>query len=371
MRYVQGGRLLQLSFARSPGAQWNAEHFGERAGKRGVCKGFSFGSRRRMLNLLNSVSVASKFPWFVTLTVPDDVFLDSVSEFAKVAKIWKDNFTKRLQRVCPTAAGFWRIEWQARKSGRHEGKLFPHFHLMVWGLPERSMCPREVVHDHHSLAAHPEPVCEAYVDVEDNQLSWDLLRTFGTRPAPAYVETTCETEHRGVALVFSGKVAFVERCRGLLSELVMSEVAPNFGDGQLASKMSLQDWASLAWYHVVDSHNVDHLAAGVRVEKAETWGGVMSYCAKYCAKLDCNFMSEVAFGRSWGVFNRAGVPWGNFVDIDLDSEVGVRLRRVARHFLERVRRRKPGDRRWIPQHGVTLYCNVEQWLKLCRPPDPF
>src|ERR1017187_2730272 len=98
------------------------------------------------------------------------------------------------------------------------------------------------------------------------------------------------------------------------------------------------------------------------------WGGVMSYCAKYMAKADCEFLSEISFGRSWGVFNRKCVPWAKIIEIDLDGEVGIRLRRVARHYLDRV----CGRKRSRP-YGVTLYCNVAQWAKLWEsPPDtPF
>jgi len=124
----------------------------------------------------------------------------------------------------------------------------------------------------------------------------------------------------------------------------------------------------LAWYHVVDSHNVDHLKAGLRVERVRSWGGVMSYCAKYMAKADCEFLSEVSFGRSWGVFNRKCIPWARIVEIDLSGDVGVRLRRVARRYLDRVCGRKR-----LRPYGVTLYCNVAQWAKLWQlPPEvPF
>jgi len=70
--FADGGRLLKVHFSRSPAAEWNAEMFGNKGGIRGKCKGFSFGSRRRMLDRLNSVSVASKLPYFVTMTFPDD-----------------------------------------------------------------------------------------------------------------------------------------------------------------------------------------------------------------------------------------------------------------------------------------------------------
>src|SRR5436309_2865918 len=112
--YSEGGRYLKVSFARSQAREWNQEQFVnfDKAGRRGVCKGFSFGSRRRMLDRLNQVSVAAEHPEFVTLTLPDDSFCDSVAEFAKTAKWHLGVLLKRLDRVCPSACGFWRIEFK-------------------------------------------------------------------------------------------------------------------------------------------------------------------------------------------------------------------------------------------------------------------
>jgi hypothetical protein len=368
LRFAEGGRFLQLSFARSPAAQWNAEHFGERGGLRGKCKGFSFGSRRRMLNRLNCVSCASALPYFVTATLPDDVFDDDASRFAKSAKVWMDNFTKRLRRVCPTAAGFWRIEWQSRKSGRYEGKLFPHFHLLVWGLPERLV--REYFKsDDFGHNKELVEVWEAFVPCRDSQMTWEIVETLGTRPVAEGWQRKISSSHNGVDLVFAGRFKFVERCRHLLDALAVEQAGPELKSAEVARNMSFQDWASLAWYHVVDSHNTDHLSAGVRVERVKSWGGVLSYCAKYMAKSDCGFLYDVSFGRSWGIFNRASVPWAKMVEIDLSPEVGVRLRRVARHYMERRFKR-----RVLAPYGVTLYCDVENFRRLWRPspdPDPF
>jgi hypothetical protein len=133
--------------------------------------------------------------------------------------------------------------------------------------------------------------------------------------------------------------------------------------------MSLFDWVSLAWYHVVGSGNTDHFLAGCRVEKIRTWGGVMTYCAKYMSKADSeNFLSDVAFGRSWGIFNRQFMPWAKMVELDLDEDAGVRIRRIARRYLEsRLGRR-------VQRHfGITVYCDVSQFKRLLEhPPDcPF
>jgi hypothetical protein len=94
----------------------------------------------------------------------------------------------------------------------------------------------------------------------------------------------------------------------------------------------------------------------------------MCYCAKYMAKEDCNFLSDVAFGRSWGIFNRGAVPWAKMVELDLETDVGVRLRRVARRYLEH----RFGRRVRLP-YGVSLYCDVSRVRRLWEgpPADPF
>jgi hypothetical protein len=374
VRFAQGGRLVQLRFAPSPAMQWNNENFFDRS-PRGKCKGFSFGSRRRMLNRLNEVSTSARLPYFVTATLPDEAFDDDVARFAKTAKVWMDNFVKRLRRVSPGACGFWRIEWKARKSGLHEGKLFPHFHLLVWGLLEREIdstwiCDKETGADLEEVANW-----ESYIDLEDSQLTLELVQTLAgseraiDKPTNRFrVHVTTMPDGVGGKWEFSGQPPYVAMCGELVASLAVEKKYPEHPVAVKARKMAFSDWASLAWYHVVDSHNTDHLKAGLRVSRVKSWGGVMSYCAKYMAKADCEFLSEISFGRSWGVFNIRCVPWAKIVEIELPGEVGIRLRRVARHYLDRVcakRRQRP--------YGVTLYCDVAQWSKLwAKPPDtPF
>jgi hypothetical protein len=285
----------------------------------------------------------------VTLTLPDDVYYPVVSEFAVRAKRWLDAFFKRLSRACPTAAGFWRIEWQDRKSGEHVGKLFPHFHLLLWGLPER---------DNGGM--------EAFVDLPDPQLSFqfrDLLSEFGKQQGDWKLKTTTDS-----GLVFAGSRSFVARCLNVRDACLLHEMGLAEEMGDRARKMSFQDWASMAWYHVVDSHNLAHLTAGVRVERIRSWRGAMWYCGKYMAKPEGVPGLDGALGRMWGIFNRAGIPWGKMIDIELPEEVGVRLRRIARRYLARCRTRDV----WAP-YGITLYCDVDRWRRLWQlaQPDPF
>ncbi len=134
--------------------------------------------------------------------------------------------------------------------------------------------------------------------------------------------------------------------------------------------MSFRDWAATSWYHVVDSGNIEHFRAGIQVARARSWGGVMCYAAKYIAKVDddVGFLEQIPIGRCWGVLNRKGLPWAQLMEFPLDDEMAVRIRRIARRYLERVRKR-----RIRCPFGLTLYCDTSQWVRLfARPPDnPF
>src|ERR1035438_7476440 len=198
LSYSDGGRFLRVSFSRSPGMEWNQEQFVSYRDdvRRGVCKGFSFGSRRRMLDRLNQVSTAADLPDFVTLTLPDDCFDDSVTSFAKTAKLHLDALLKRLRRACPSACGFWRIEWKARKSGLHQGKLFPHFHLLTWGLPVRDQWNR--FRDLGQGVFVPRE--ESFVPVEDRQ--GELMAMFQDSCG---VRRAATMEAAGVAYCAMGK----------------------------------------------------------------------------------------------------------------------------------------------------------------------
>jgi hypothetical protein len=292
-----------------------------------------------MLDRLNQVSVGAEQPDFVTLTFPDNCFEDSVSSFGKTAKLHLDTFLKRLRRACPSACGFWRMEWKARKSGLHEGKLFPHFHLLVWGMPQRDLGTE---------------FSESFVPVRDCQQSFTSLC--------AEVLASQVWASEGSAETFA-----VRACR---HEYRVAE-ADSIGvrRGVEHTYMSFFDWVSLAWYHVVGTGNVEHFLAGCRVERIRTWRGVLSYCAKYMSKADSeNFLADEAVGRSWGIFNRGCMPWAKMIELPLDDEVGIRVRRVACRYLERRL-----GRRVQRHYGVTVYCDPAQWAGLWRaPPDaPF
>lgn len=366
LRVADGGRLFQLSFARSRAAEWNAEMFGARfGGVRSKCRGFSYSSRKRMMNSMNSVSCGAPLPAFVTLTFPDIVLApffsgDGLGVLAQYSKRQLDSFVKRLLRVSPGASAFWRLEWQSRKSGDFEGWLVPHFHLMVWGLESRP------------VAGYCDGRLEHFVSVKDKQLNlnlFNLMEKFVESTASGASEAKCG---RVTGIGLSGgrytpcNISHKFSTRLLYQGMVVDGGAERWG--YEPGLMSFQDWVSMSWYHVVSGGDINHFTAGARVERVRTWGGVVSYASKYMSKADAQFLGDVPYGRNWGIYNRAAMPWAKMIELELDEETGVRLRRVARRYLEH----KVG-RKWKAPYGITLFCDGAQFLRLLKaPPDtPF
>jgi hypothetical protein len=104
-------------------------------GKRGSVVGFSHRSRVNFMGKLARVRDVSD-GFFLTLTFPDAV----VGAFADPAEmgVWAKDawaaFRHRFERAYPGAGGFWRMEFQDRKSGVFLGEYVPHFHVVVFGL---------------------------------------------------------------------------------------------------------------------------------------------------------------------------------------------------------------------------------------------
>jgi len=88
--------------------------------RRGVVRGFSAGSRRRMINFVSRFDLTGQRCVFMTLTfngIPS----------AKDAKRALKMFSMRLRRAHAGMSGIWRVEMQERGS--------PHFHLILFNMP--------------------------------------------------------------------------------------------------------------------------------------------------------------------------------------------------------------------------------------------
>ncbi len=110
-----GGSLTEISWPNTYLSR------GSGGGRRGKVSGFSRASRRRLLQLLNSLNrnEVKTLPLFITLTYP--------ARWPDDPKVWKDHldkFKRRMRRKFGPFAAVWRLEFQKRGA--------PHFHLLVF-----------------------------------------------------------------------------------------------------------------------------------------------------------------------------------------------------------------------------------------------
>jgi len=124
--FYDSGDLIEVKRTRS----W-ARFEEEKGGTgRGQVTSFSRKSQKRLKNTLAKVNKTDQVPLFVTLTYPD--------HFPVSGYEWKNhikNFWMRLQRAIPNAAMVWVLELKTRKSGENAGEIAPHFHLLVFNVP--------------------------------------------------------------------------------------------------------------------------------------------------------------------------------------------------------------------------------------------
>lgn len=116
----RGGRLSTVAFeglSRPPGGR-----SAQIGGVRGVVRGFSRASRRRLLRRMATVNrLAYKTPpAFITLTYPE-----RFPEDIGIVKAHLRAFLKRLRRKTSCKSVVWRLEWQRRGA--------PHFHILAFG----------------------------------------------------------------------------------------------------------------------------------------------------------------------------------------------------------------------------------------------
>jgi len=276
-------------------------------GKRGFVMHFSDSSRRRMMDLLAKMDY-SQVPLWVDLTYPD--------HFPVSCEVWKGHleaFFKRLKRRFRNASAIWKLEFQTRKSGENKGKIAPHFHLLLWGVPWEFEFRAETGKSYRVVENCPAPIV------------WrtDVLK--------------------------DGK----------------------FASAKLALTDEIREWVRRNWFDVVASGEFKHYKAGTRVDQLHSRQGAFSYASKkYVAKKSQVEKLNLKTGRYWGVFNRKELPLGRRQCIRLTARQAVQLRR----FIRRHRRAntKPENRRWLRKgsssnaaKGFTVkhYCRADFWLE--------
>lgn len=87
-------------------------------GQRGVVKGFSDASRRRLLYTIRGIKLDADLPLFITLTYPKSF------PNAHTSKKHLDTFFKRFSRAFPGHGSIWKLEPQKRGA--------PHYHILTW-----------------------------------------------------------------------------------------------------------------------------------------------------------------------------------------------------------------------------------------------
>ena len=93
---------------------------------------FSRKARFRMLQMVGKIDW-NEIPdcLFLTLTWPDDVVHVDVEKRNRE----RYRFHRSVEEYCKReVSGVWRVEWQPRKSGTHKGNIYPHIHLMLFGV---------------------------------------------------------------------------------------------------------------------------------------------------------------------------------------------------------------------------------------------
>ena len=132
LKVWQGGSLIECKVPRS----WT-NMAGEKGGRRSEIVGFSHSSRLRLMRTIAKLDRTRK-PLFITLTYPDEAF-----QYRLDGSMLKEThlklFWQRLEYRYPGVSVIWRLEYETRKSGRFTGELFPHFHLLTWGLHDEDI----------------------------------------------------------------------------------------------------------------------------------------------------------------------------------------------------------------------------------------
>lgn len=96
-------------------------------GTRGIVRGFSRASRKRMIEFMASVRNTGSM-LFLTMTFDDSVIIRLDDELTAMFEA----FRHRFERQYPGWRALWRKEYQDRKSGDYAGLFVPHFHLIIF-----------------------------------------------------------------------------------------------------------------------------------------------------------------------------------------------------------------------------------------------
>jgi hypothetical protein len=296
-------------------------------------------------------------PHFVTLTYPDEFPIGNYRQWKRDLFALLD----RLERKHPQAAAFWRIEKKRRLTGINAGKIAPHFHLLVWGLPDAWTDKKS-----HQLAMK---FClSTKLGIENGrrlfktEVFFDgrLLESETTLPLPAASD---------VVQVYESQRMNRRRTHTVLRRetWIVDGVChvDDFMKGEpVLAPVGLKEWFSLAWWGAVGSSDPRHLRAGTSVERVRSTQGVMFYASKYVCKVEDEDETEVRVGRWWGVHNCAKLPWANVRELPLTPEQALRIRRVCRRYLDAMMRGRGRRFTMGRNRSITIFCDSDSWWKV-------
>ncbi len=315
----KGGSLLKLRL--------QTPRLHEPPPKRGDVSEFTEPSRRRFLHLLASLRREAE-PVFVTLTYPD-----SFPTYSADYKRHLELFSQRLRRRWPEMALIWKLEFQDRKSGENKGKIAPHYHLILYGVPMRFPFRKE-----SRPAYRLETISPAGSLADHFWVTW----YYGEEP-----NVTAAGNRR-------------------LGQCCWSKETNEAGE-LVETLDDLKHWISRTWYDVVASGDVRHYRAGTRVEPIRSFQQLCGYAAKrYLSKKEVIPQLEHKPGRFWGVMGREHLPCAEPEEVQLTEKQAFQLRRCFRRYRRAI---TPPEKRQRLKFGmndprefsVSLFADASFW----------
>jgi hypothetical protein len=126
---------------------------------------------------------------------------------------------------------------------------------------------------------------------------------------------------------------------------------------------ALRLWVSRAWWEVVGSKDRDHLKAGTKVKRVESWRQAVGYLSAYAGKVEQKTIPEgfTNMGRFWGVKGRKRWPTTE-AGGELPATAFFPVKRVLRSWLKRKTGRRDRFDTWWK--GLTVYLSSREGFKL-------
>lgn len=265
--------------------------------KRGEIHGFSRSSRRRMMQFLAKVCLDAGLPRFGTTTYPD-IFPDDAAKFKRDLR----TLIERIKRRFPGAGLLWRLEFKKRKSGVNAGKIAPHFHWLLWNVPQK----------------------------------------FDFKPEPG----------KWAKISRAKDGTWLETVRFYDGDKIATVVNPVSGQDRFT------EWLSRNWYDVAGTGDLRHYNAGTNVKVLTSKREVFFYVSKYMGKEDREEACECP-GRFWGVVNPQNIPMGERKWIYCTGKQAAQLIRFMRRYVHSVTQRKYRFNHW----SMSCLCTADFWLE--------